>query len=178
MTSRSPARSTSTDAVFGRRTPVSSSPEPDSAGPSDRDALLRLIDEVEGAAYDVYRRNGLPDRAGEYVRAPRARKWTFIAPRLSAEDKWALLEQQPISAGWRYANLEALGLTSDRPEVRLASGVLGACRGLRRRADTLQPPTFQDLADALRLGDTYRQLANTAEAPQKARPVRRKRAKA
>jgi len=164
--------------VFRRRTLVSPPFEPDSAGTSDHEALLRLINEVERTAYDVYRRNGLPDRQGEYARGPRARKWTFVAARLSAAEKWALLEGQPLSAGWRYANLEALGLTSDKPEVRLASGVLSACRGLRRRAETLQPPTFQDLADALRLGDTYRQLASAADKPSKAGASRRARTKA
>lgn len=165
--------------MFRRRTSI---PEPehglDHPGPPDHEVLLDLINEVEQAAFDIYRRNGLPDRRGEYMRGPRARKWAFVAPRLSAEEKWALLERQSLGAGWRYGNLETIGHLSDSREVHLASGVLGACRGLRRRADALQPPTFQDLADALRLGDTYRQMASASETPSQARAPRRARTRA
>lgn len=160
--------------MFGRRAEVVQSP----GSPADGDdasienELRALIAEVEATALAVYRRYGLPDRPGQYARDPRAKAWNWLAESLRPEEKWARLESHPTGTGWRYGDLIRVGQEADAVEARMASGVLAACEGLKARIESGRTPTFQDLADALRLGEAWRRMAEVPPPPKA--PRRRK----
>lgn len=161
--------------MFGRRPPIVPPPEgpADGEGASTTHELLALIAEVEATALAVYRRHGLPDRPGQYARGPRAKSWSWLAESLTPQEKWARLESHPTGKGWRHGDLIRVGQDAEAAEARMASGVLAACKGLKARIETGRTPTFQDMADALRLGEAWRRMAEVPPSP-KAAPRRRK----
>lgn len=160
--------------MFGRRATAVPSPDNPAAGEGASTAheLLALIAEVEATALAVYRRQGLPDRPGQYARGPRAKSWSWLADSLTPEEKWARLESHPTGTGWRYGDLIRVGQEAEAAEARMASGVLAACKGLKARIESGRTPTFQDLADALRLGEAWRRMAEVPPPPKA--PRRRK----
>lgn len=133
------------------------------------DSLLVELVHMEAAAAEVYGRHGLPDQPGQYRRRGEAGAWEKVADRLTPAEKWAMIEAAPREEGWRFASLEHLGVRSDIPEVRQAAAVLAACRGLRQRLTAEAPISPQDLADAIRLGASWRRLSD-AHAPLTAAP--------
>jgi hypothetical protein len=143
--------------LLGRR--ARSAPAAPDAAPAEADDLSQRLDEIEAAALAVYGRHGLPTRAGEYQRGPRARRWTWLGERLDPEARWSLALAKPPEKGWRYGRLEALGGHEDEPELRQASRLLAACARLRQRlaqggADEL----IGDLSLAMALGEDWRAL--------------------
>lgn len=138
------------------------------ADPSRLDDALAAL---ESAALAVYVRFALPDRPGQYSRAPGAMAWAYLAERLSPQEKWALLETQPLSEGWRYADLSMLGADSPVAQVRAASKVLTGCTALRQRIQETGRFDAGDMADAVRLGVLWGWIApspddKAAQAPQ------------
>lgn len=76
-----------------------------------------------------------------------------------------MIQAAPSEEGWRFASLDGIGARSTIPEIRHASAVLAACRGLRQRLTDAEPITPQDLADAIRLGAWRRLDAESAASP-------------
>lgn len=122
-------------------------------------SLLAEVAAMEAAAAEVYGRYGLPDQPGHYRRRGDEGAWEKVADRLTSAEKWTLIQAAPPEDGWRFASLERLGAQSEVAEVRQAAAVLGACRGLRQRLTEATPITPQDLADAVRLGASWRRLS-------------------
>jgi len=130
------------------------------------DSLLGEIAAIEAAACDVYGRHNLPAQWGQYRRQGENGAWEKLADQLSPAEKWAMIQAAPSEEGWRFASLDGIGALSAIPEVRHASAVLAACRGLRQRLTDAEPITPQDLADAIRLGAAWRRLgAESAASP-------------
>ncbi len=133
-----------------------------SSQPSEaRDDLRGLLDQVEATALGVFALHGLPSASGHYRQPPGSERWEHLAHALTPAEKWALLDENPTDQGWRYASLEQIGARSTIADVRHASGLLSACRGLRLRLDESTAPSPQDVADAIRLGVTWRRLAES-----------------
>lgn len=128
--------------------------------PEASEDLRRLLDEVDAAAQAVYAIHHLPGAPGHYRQPVGAETWEHLAAYLSPAEKWALLDQDPTDQGWRYASLEQIGAQSAFADVRYASGLLSACRGLRSRLDGGMALSAQDVADAIRLGAAWRRLAD------------------
>lgn len=122
------------------------------------DDLLCLLRAIETAAAEVYGRHGLPQSPGHYRRPADSDAWEPLGDALSPAEKWALINDAPEGARWRYAAHEALGTHSDFPAVRQASALLAACHGLRQRLAQRAAITPQDLADSIRLGEAWRGL--------------------
>lgn len=125
--------------------------------------LRALLDEVSAAALTVYALHGLPCAPGHYRQPPGTADWEHLGDALSAEEKWALLDRGPAGQGWRYASLEQIGARAVVADVRYASGLLSACQGLRQRLKDGTPLSPQDLADAVRLGATWRRLTDAVQ---------------
>ncbi len=122
------------------------------------DDVLGLLRAIETAAAEVYGRHGLPQSPGHYRRPADSNAWEPLGDALSPAEKWALINDAPEGARWRYAAHEALGANSDFPAVRQASALLAACHGLRQRLTQRAAITPQDLADSIRLGEAWRGL--------------------
>lgn len=130
------------------------------------DSLLAEITAIEAAACDVYGRHGLPAQPGQYRRQGETGAWEKLADQLTPAEKWSMIQAAPPEEGWRFASLDGIGARSTIPEIRHASAVLAACRGLRQRLTDAEPITPQDLADAIRLGAAWRRLdAESAASP-------------
>ena len=119
-----------------------------------QDALSRTLSEMEAAAHEVYALHGLPTRPGHYERAPRARRWRFIAEELTPEERFQRALDQPRQAGWRFARLEDLGARSNKPDLAAASDLLRLAARLREARDG--PLLAEDLLTAMELGATWR----------------------
>ncbi|AYG94311.1 hypothetical protein D8I30_03255 [Brevundimonas naejangsanensis] len=150
---------------FGRRRDDHASraaaPERPGRSPDEGvDSLLVEIAAMEAAAAGVYGRHGLPDQPGQYRQRGREGAWEKVADDLTPAEKWAMIEAAPPKEGWRFASLEHLGARSRIAEVRQAAALLTACRGLRARLTEEAPISPQDLADAIRLGASWRRLSN------------------
>lgn len=122
------------------------------------DDVLGLLRAIETAAAEVYGRHGLPQSPGHYRRPADSDAWEPLSDALSPAEKWALINDAPEGARWRYAAHEALGVHSDFPAVRQASALLAACHGLRQRLAQRAAITPQDLAVSIRLGEAWRGL--------------------
>lgn len=167
MTSRSPARSTSTSRLrvrFGRSR-FTDPPAGPASGSEDANAstadLLSLLQAIEAAAGRVYGRHGLPQQPGHYRRPADSDAWERLEDALTPAEKWALVSA-PDSVHWRYSTYEALGSAADAPDVRHASALLAACQGLRQRLSERSAISVQDLADSIRLGEAWRRLVEEA----------------
>lgn len=114
---------------------------------------------VESAALEIYRRAGLPTRAGSYVQRGPDAPWEPLGDNLGPAEKWDLLNSAPEGAGWRFVDRASLGRTSDDPVVRRASTLLVTCAGLKARLSGELPTSAQDVADALQLGAAAAWLA-------------------
>jgi hypothetical protein len=131
------------------------------AGAGDRptveaDALDHLLAEIEEAALSVYERHGLPTTPGDYRRGPGEDGWTFLAERLTPDEKFALALEHPREAGWRFAARNDLGAgEASVPELVQASGALSGCAWLRTRRGAAPAET---LAAALKLGALWRDM--------------------
>ena len=147
------------------------------------DATTALLAEVERTALSVYEAHGLPVRPGHYMRSPRGRRWTFVAERMTPEERWALALSKRASAGWRFATLEDLGRDDAVAEIRGAAGLLAACRSLKHRMKEPSAATFrEDVGAAVRLGADWRALRESLDwrgsgplklaLPERARKVR------
>ena len=154
--------------------------------PAPPDAVSRLLTDIEATALAIYQAHDAPTRPGEYVRSPKTRRWRFLADRLSAEERWALVLANPPEDGWRYGALEDIGADpAEAPELRAAAALLRGCRRLRaslRNRDLTSQA--DDIEAALRLGADWRTLKQALgrresepmklTAPRKPRPPRRK----
>jgi hypothetical protein len=130
------------------------------------DSLLAEVAAIEATACDVYGRHGLPAQPGQYRRQGENGAWEKLGDQLTPAEKWAMIQAAPSEEGWRFASLDSIGARSTTPEIRHASAVLAACRGLRQRLTDAEPITPQDLADAIRLGAAWRRLdAESAASP-------------
>ena len=138
-----------------RQTSVGESGAVAAASPESGDDLRDLLAEVETAALSVLADHGLPGVPGHYRQTPGSDEWEHLGDDLSPTEKWALLDQRPSD---RYASLEQIGARSSIAEVRYASGLLSACKGLRLRLDEGMTLSAQDVADAIRLGVAWRRL--------------------
>ena len=114
-------------------------------------AVLDRLAQIEAAALAVYAAHGLPTRPGHYRKGPRARWWTFLAERLSPEDRWAEVLARPPEKGWRHAALVDLGRIDGRTEPAAASDALTRIGRLRAHVTAGEPLALEDLLDALSL---------------------------
>jgi hypothetical protein len=135
------------------------------------DSLLAEIAAIETAAAGLYGRHGLPDQPGQYRRRGDEGAWEKVADPRTPAEKWAMIQAAPPEEGWRFASLASLGARSEIAEVRQAAAVLAACRGLRQRLTEETPISPQDLADAIRLGASWRRLSAPSDASDDAVPL-------
>lgn len=154
--------------------------------PPPPDAVSALLSEIEQTALAIYEAHNVPIRPGQYVRSPRTRRWRFLADRLSAEERWALVLANPPEDGWRYGALEDIGADpAGPPELKAAAALLTGCVRLRTSLGNRDATTLSDdIEAALRLGADWRVLKQAlgrreAEplkltAPRKPRAPRRK----
>ncbi|MET4682252.1 hypothetical protein [Brevundimonas faecalis] len=130
------------------------------------DDLLTQVETIEAAAAEIYARYGLPDQPGHYRRRSHDTAWERLTNGLLPEEKWRIIQDAPPDLGWRYASLSQIGAGSVFTDVRHASAILSACHGLRLRLTERLTISPQDLADAIRLGVSWRLLSDTAAASQ------------
>lgn len=127
--------------------------------PSDPEPIDAALEEVEAGALEVYARAGLPTTPGHYRRAPGSTEWTFIAARLSPEERFALTLDHPPDAGWRFGRLQDLGARGDRAELRAASRLLNDIASLRAARHGVL--TQDHLLLAMELGGAWRALRDS-----------------
>lgn len=132
------------------------------------DDLLTLLAAIERSALELYARHGLPHAPGHYRRRQEDEVWELLGEDLKAAERWAMVD---VGDGWRYASLEALGAHAAHAEVRQASAMLSACKGLRQRLAGRAPVTAQDLADSIRLGAAWRAREATPALPGDGSPL-------
>lgn len=121
------------------------------------DALSLRLDRIETLALAVYAEYGLPTRRGHYRKGPRAAHWRWVAERLSAEERFALVLARPPEKGWRHGALEDIGAHETRkPRLVEAARLLAGVAALRRRLR--EGAMAEDIAAALTLGDDWRAL--------------------
>lgn len=124
----------------------------------EANALTALLDQVEATALSVYAEHGLPTRRGHYRKGPRAKRWRWIAERVSPEDRFAMVLARPPEKGWRHGALEDIGaLERGGPRLVEAARLLAGVALLRRRLR--EGAMFEDLAAALALGADWRALS-------------------
>lgn len=112
--------------------------------------------QAENDAVSAYGRCGLPMIRGEYCRKPGTVEWIWIADRLTPEEKWNLLEDQPISSGWAYCTFAELGRhDTDSALANLASEILVACIRLENE-EHFQSRTIVETA--IKLGIDWQKL--------------------
>lgn len=138
---------------------VSPFDRPADVPPSNPGPLDAALDEVEVGALEVYARAGLPTTPGHYRRSPGTADWTFVAARLSPEDRFALTLDHPPEAGWRFARLQDLGARSDRAELKAASRLLNDIADLRAARHGIL--TQDHLLLAMELGGAWRALRDS-----------------
>ena len=124
------------------------------------DAVSRLLFDIEATALSIYEAHNAPTQPGQYVRSPRTTRWRFLADRLSAEERWALVLANPPEDGWRYGALEDIGADpAGPPDLRAAAALLTGCERLRTSLRTRDLTTqSDDIEAALRLGADWRML--------------------
>ena len=149
--------------LFGRRPRDAVAPPPShpfaEAGrlPPPPDALSLQLDRIEATALAVYAEHGLPTRRGHYRKGPRAARWTWVAERLSPQDRFALVLARPPEKGWRHGSLEDIGAQEvDQPRLVEAARLLAGVARLRARLR--EGAMSEDLAAALTLGGDWRAL--------------------
>lgn len=120
------------------------------------EGLARALAEIEAGALDVYAAAGLPTAPGHYRRNPNAPDWTFIAARLSPDERFALALTHPAEEGWRFARLQDLGTRSTRADVRAASRLLNEIDEMRMARRGLL--NDDHLLLAMELGGAWRAL--------------------
>lgn len=149
-------------ALFGRRpaATVEATPDPFEAAQRlapEPDALSALLDRMEMAALAVYAEHGLPTRRGHYRKGPRAARWSWVAARLSPEERFALVLARPPEKGWRHGSLEDIGAhETDKPRLVEASRLLAGVTAIRRRLR--EGAMAEDIVAALTLGGDWRAL--------------------
>ena len=149
--------------LFGRRprqavveTGVDPFAEAERATPQP-DALSLMLDRIETTALAVYAEHGLPTRRGHYRKGPRAARWSWVAERLSAEERFALVLARPPEKGWRHGSLEDIGAHETRkPRLVEAARLLAGVTALRRRLR--EGAVAEDVATALALGEGWQAL--------------------
>lgn len=135
---------------------------------SGGDDLLTLLTAIEQSALDIYARHGLPRAPGHYRRRREDEAWELLGEDMDVAARWAMVD---VGDGWRYASLEALGAHAAQVEVRQASAMLSACKGLRQRLAGRAPVTPQDLADSIRLGAAWRAREAPSALPADSSPL-------
>ena len=149
--------------LFGRRSREAAAPEPsDLFAQAERlapepDALSLRLDQIEAAALAVYAEHGLPTRRGHYRKGPRAVRWSWVAERLSPEERFALVLARPPEKGWRHGSLEDIALHEvGKPRLVEAARLLAGVTALRRRLR--EGAMSEDISLALSLGADWRAL--------------------
>lgn len=150
-------------ALFGRR------PADPRAAPADPfaeaqrlapepDALSLRLDEIEATALAVYADHGLPTRRGHYRKGPRAARWSWVAERLSPQERFERVLARPPEKGWRHGSLEDIGAQeTGQPRLFEAARLLAGVAELRARLR--EGAMGQDIAAALDLGSNWRALS-------------------
>ncbi|MFC0632430.1 hypothetical protein ACFFGE_00850 [Brevundimonas balnearis] len=128
--------------------PLTSEGSPPTAGPAEEpeplnddpeavavEPLAVVVDKMRAEALDVLRRAGLPTDEGTYRKHDGV--WTHLAQRLSPEEKWALLLENPPEAGFTYGRLSdvARDLARGRRPVLAASAVLELAERLQAQLE-------------------------------------------
>ena len=149
--------------LFGRRSPGTAAPEPsDPFAMTERltpepDALSLQLSRIEATALAVYAEHGLPTRRGHYRKGPRAGRWSWVAERLSPEERFALVLARPPEKGWRHGSLEDIGAQeTGKPRLIEAARLLAGVTALRRRLR--EGAMGDDIVAALSLGGDWRAL--------------------
>jgi hypothetical protein len=149
--------------LFGRRRrETADGPAADPFAGAERltpepDALSLRLDRIEATALAVYAEHGLPTRRGHYRKGPRAARWSWVAERLSAEERFALVLARPPEKGWRHGALEDIGAHETRkPRLVEAARLLAGVAALRRRLR--EGAVAEDVAAALTLGEGWQAL--------------------
>ena len=152
--------------LFGRRPREDAAPQPSDpfAEPErlapEPDALSLQLDRIEATALAVYAEHGLPTRRGHYRKGPRAPRWSWVAERLSPEERFALVLARPPEKGWRHGSLEDIGAQeTTRPRLVEAARLLAGVTALRRRLR--EGAMAEDIAAALSLGADWRALGES-----------------
>lgn len=127
------------------------------------DGLPEQIRTVEHAALAIYQRHNLPSEQISYVRKGPNAPWEALSATLTPEQKWALINQAPQGAGWRYGDRSVVGRHHEVAEVRNAATLLATCDNLQRRLKGREPVTPQDISDAMLLGTAAGVLMTTAQ---------------
>lgn len=149
-------------ALFGRRSDAPEAVRADPLAEAKRlspepDPLSRRLDEIEALALAVYAEHGLPTRRGHYRKGPRAGRWSWVAERLSPQERFELMLARPPEKGWKHGTLEDIGAQErDRPRLIEAARLLAGVAELRARLR--EGAMGQDIAAALDLGAGWRAL--------------------
>lgn len=149
-------------ALFGRRPEAAQAAQPDPFAEAERlppepDALTQRLDEIETAALAVYAEHGLPTRRGHYRKGPRATRWSWVAERLTPQERFELMLARPPEKGWRHGTLEDIGAQErDRPRLIEAARLLAGVARLRARLR--EGAMGEDIAAALDVGADWRTL--------------------
>ncbi|WP_409019877.1 hypothetical protein [Brevundimonas vesicularis] len=136
-------------------------PDPAPAPRTGAEDLAGLLAAIEALTVHLYAAHGLPHVPGHYRRADDEGEWELVSQTLTPAEKFDLVLQKPGQARWRYAAFDSLGARHEVPEVRKASALMAACRGIRHRIETGAPLTAQTLADAMRMGASYQNLVRS-----------------
>lgn len=123
-----------------------------------KDRFGRMLDRICDDALVVYADHDLPTLPGHYARAPGQSRWTFVAERLSPEDRWAMLAQYPPQDGWRFASLEDLGRDAKDEQLAAAARILGHARAIARPDP--RDPLQATLERAVALGAEWQALTS------------------
>lgn len=128
------------------------------------DELPRQIHAVRDASLEIYRQHGLPTASGNYrARGPEA-PWERLPDDLSPSQKWALVQDAPEGAGWRFTDRGGLGRHSPVEDVRQAARLLQKCDNLQRKLESNEGITASDIADAMLVGTASGFLLQTRSA--------------
>jgi len=144
----------------GSRTP------PASQGIVKPEELYDLLSEIENAALQVYKTNGLPTEAGHYAKAPGQKMWKMIAPALTPAERWVFAIENPANTGWKYGMLKDLGVHSCKGSVRQAAKLLAECHAVRQ-STAATSHQGELVSRAIKLGFEWRLLIVAAEPKRK-----------
>ena len=147
--------------MFGRKR-ASTDPDQLEARPDTQtgfEDLNSLFEAIETLAQRLYGAHGLPDQPGHYQRSDEDPNWSLISDDLSPAQKFDLILSAPQGERVKFAAHDRLGTDHPNADVRKAAALLSACRGLRNRLSQGAQMDSQTLADAIRLGALYQDLA-------------------
>jgi len=135
-----------------RRAKASPAPLPDEIeAVALPEGLGEQIEAAQNLALEIYRQHGLPTEDGSYVRRGPHAQWEKLPDNLTPTEKWELLNEAPIKAGWRFVVRAGIGRHSEFEDVQRAAYLLTACDGLADKLKGHSPTTPQDVVEAMQL---------------------------